>query len=48
MLGEINQHQFYPIDESLFSNDIHGNQLWALGLTDNITKNFRLVLTKDR
>lgn len=48
MLGEINQHKFYSIDESLFSHHIHGNQLWALGLTDNITKNFRLVLTKDR
>ena len=40
-LGEINQQKFYSIEESLFSHDIHGNQFWVFGLTDNTTKNFR-------
>lgn len=48
MRGNINEHKFYSIDESLFSHDIYGNKLWALCATDNSIKNFRLIICKNR
>ena len=45
-MGRENENK--SMDESLFTHDANGQQLWLLGFTDNITKDFHIVLTKNR
>jgi len=46
--GEINAHKYYALDESLFSHDINGRSLWVFWLTETGSKDFRVVLTRER
>lgn len=39
-MGLENGNNFYSTDESLFNHDINGNQLWVLGVIENINKDF--------
>ena len=43
-----NVHYHYWVDESLFCNDLNGKQIWVLGITENETKNFRVVVSYNR
>ena len=38
-----NQNHHFSLDESLFCHDIKGKQIWVLGMSENETKNFRLI-----
>ena len=48
IVGSENENKYYSMDESLFTHDINGQQLWIIGFTDNITKDFHIVLAKNR
>lgn len=41
-----NGNKYYSVDESMFCHDINGSKIWVLGITDNISKNFRIVASK--
>ena len=43
-----NQNHHFSLDESLFCHDINGKQIWVLGMTENETKNFRLICSYTR
>ena len=45
---EENGHRYYSIDESLLFHDVNKSPLWVLGMTDNETKDFRVVVSKTR
>ena len=47
-MGNENIFQFQSTDESLFSHDINGRQLWVLEVTENTYKDFRAVLAINR
>ena len=42
ILGERNSNKHFSVDESLFCSDGNQNQIWVLGIIDNITKKYRL------
>ena len=46
--GEENANKYYSIDESLFVYDVNKTPLWVLGMTNNETKDFRIVVSKRR
>ena len=48
LLGPKDSHQTFSSDENLFSNTHIGEQIWVLGIVDNLTKDFRLDLSLDR
>ena len=41
-----NGNQYFSCDESEFSHDINSESIWVLGITNNTTKDFRVVATK--
>ena len=43
-----NGNQYFSCDESEFSHYINGESIWVLGMTNNTTKDFRVVATKIR
>jgi len=43
-----NAHNHYSVDESLFCHDLNGKQIWVLDITENETKNFRVVVSYNR
>ena len=43
-----NAHNHYSLDESLFCHDLNSKQIWALGITENETTNFRVVVSYNR
>jgi len=43
-----NAHNHYSVDKSLFCHDLNGKQIWVLGITENETKNFRVVVSYNR
>ena len=43
-----NKNKYYSADESLFTHDVNGQQIWLIGFTDNNTKDFHIVVTKNR
>ena len=43
-----NAHYHYSVDESLFYHDLNCKQIWVLGITENETKNFRVVVSYNR
>ncbi len=43
-----NAHYHYSVDESLFCHDLNGKQVWVLCITENETKNFRVVVSYNR
>ena len=55
-MGIENEHKYYSFDESPFSHDKNGNQLWAIGVVENrnnnvnnyINNNFRIVIRNNR
>lgn len=47
-LGEFNAHEYFSIDESLFTHLKDGTQIWVIGIINNLTKDFRLEATKSR
>ena len=44
--AEENGNQYFSCDKSEFSHDINSDSIWVLGMTSNITKDFRVVATK--
>ena len=46
--AEENEHRYFSIDESLFVHDVNKSPLWVLDMTDNETKDFRVVVSKTR
>ena len=46
--GEENGNRYYSIDESMFVHDVNKAPLWVLGMTENQTKDFRIVVSKTR
>ena len=44
--SEENGNQYFSCDESEFSHDINSESIWVLGITNNTTKDFRVVATK--
>ncbi len=44
--GEENGYRYYSIDESLLVHDINKTPLWILGMTDNLSKDFTVVVSK--
>ena len=46
--SEENGNQYFSCDESEFSHDINSESIWVLGMTNNTTKDFRVVATKIR
>ena len=47
-LGEENKYENYSVDESMFCHDVNKDQLWVLGVCDNKSKDFRIVVCKNR
>ena len=47
-LGIENGNKYYSMDESLFCKALNGEQLWVIGATENDTRNFMVVVAKDR
>ena len=43
-----NAHYHYSVEESLFCHDLNGKQVWVLCITENETKNFRVVVSYNR
>ena len=43
-----NAHYHYSLEESLFCHDLNGKQIWVLDITENETKNFRVVVSYNR
>ena len=48
ILGPKDSNNKYSVDESHISHNKNGEQIWALGIIDNLFKDFRLDLTYDR
>ena len=48
IVGRENENKYYSTDESLFTHDLNGQQLWLIGFTDNVSKDFHIVATKNR
>ena len=48
MLGEKVGHTHFSIDEALFTHNTKREQIWVLGWINNVTKDFRLEVTKNR
>ena len=45
ILGEKDAHRNFSVDESLFCHNQNGEDIWVLGIVDNISKDFRLEIT---
>ena len=46
--GSENQNHHFSLDESIFCHDLNGKQIQVLGMTENETKNFRLICSYTR
>ena len=47
-LGTENGNKFYNIDESCFCKDVNGSHLWVIGAIENDTRDFMIILSRDR
>ena len=47
-LGERDSSDYYAIDESLFTHDKMGRQVWVIGIINNNTRDFRLEASLNR
>ena len=43
-----NENAYYSVDESQFTSNNQGEQIWVLGITKNTNKNFRIVASKKK
>ena len=41
-------HKYHSADENYFTKNKMGEQIWILGVTDNDTKDFRIVASKTK
>ena len=48
VVGRENENKYYSMDESLFTHDVNGQQLWLIGFNDNNTKDFHIVISKNK
>ena len=46
--AEENGNKYFSCDESEFYHDFNNDFLWVLGMINNTTKDFRVVVTKSR